>query len=376
MSTPIRILHVVGGMNRGGVETWLMDVLRHIDRSRFAIDFLVHTDQPCAYDEEIRSLGSRILSCPHSRHPRVYSKSFKRIVHEFGPYNVIHSHVHHFSGYVLWLARRLGFPSRIAHSHSDTLGHDMTAGIIRRPYLFMAKQLIKTNATCGLAASRRAASALYGPNWESDDRWRVLHCGVNLEPFRQFVDRSAVRAELGIPTDAFVIGHAGRFVPVKNHEFLVDIAAEALRHQPNIRLLLAGDGPLRPAIEEKTSELGIADKTIFAGVRSDLPRLMMGAMDAFLFPSLYEGLGLVLIEAQAAGLPCIISHTLPEEVEVIPHLMQRMKLTDSPSAWSEAVCATKTEGRRCPPAEMAPVIETTSFNIAFSIEELQRIYSE
>src|SRR5208283_1463389 len=146
---PVRILHVVGGMNRGGVETWLMHLLRHLDRQRFRMDFLVHTSQPCAYDNEIAAFGSRIIHCfPHTK-PWRYAPNLMRILREDGPYDVVHSHVHHFTGLLLFIARRAGVPVRIAHSHSDTSLSDNGAGPGRLAYLWLMKYLIRTNATGG-----------------------------------------------------------------------------------------------------------------------------------------------------------------------------------------------------------------------------------
>src|SRR5208337_3468794 len=132
---PIRILQVVGGMERAGVETWLMHVLRQIDRDRFRMDFLVHTDHPCAYDEEIHSLGSKIIPCLRPSRPWTYARNFTRILREHGPYDVVHSHVHHFSGYVVRLAHRAGIPLRISHSHNDTTNLEARSGMIRHAYL-------------------------------------------------------------------------------------------------------------------------------------------------------------------------------------------------------------------------------------------------
>src|SRR6476469_699947 len=133
---PIRILHVVGGMNRGGVETWLMHVLRNIDRDRFHMDFLVHTEQACSYDEEIRALGSRIIPCVGSNSkPWLYAQNFKHILHEYDTYEIIHSHVHHYSGHILRLAHKAGIPIRIAHSHLDSSPLEAKSGWLRRFYL-------------------------------------------------------------------------------------------------------------------------------------------------------------------------------------------------------------------------------------------------
>ncbi len=336
---PIRVLHVVGGMNRAGTETWLMHLLRYIDREHYRMDFLVHSAQPFEYAEEIEALGSRVIPCLHPARPWRYARNLMRILREDGPYDVVHSHVHHFSGFPLYLARRAGIPVRIAHSHNDTTRLDGCARAARLAYLRLMKHLIRTNATAGLAASRKAAAALYGPEWEDDPRWRLLYCGIDPEPFRHRTDRARIRAELGIPSDACVIGHVGRFQEQKNHGFLVEIAFEIAKREPRMRLLLVGDGPLRSQIEQKTAQLGLTDKVICAGVRADVPRLMSGAMDIFVFPSLYEGLGLALVEAQAAGVPCISSDVIPEEASVVGNLVRQMSLSRPPSEWADAVLA-------------------------------------
>ncbi len=315
--TPIRILHVVRGMNPGGVETWLMHVLRHIDRRKFQFDFLTHTRDRCFYDQEIQHLGGRIIPCMHPSWPWCYAKNFSRALSLFGPYDVVHSHVHHFSGFVLTLAARANVPIRIAHSHNDLSTVDRRAGIMRRLYLTLSKRLIARHATVGLACSNLAAAALFDAAWQTDPRFKVLYCGIDLKPFQESVDREHVRKELGLPPEAFVCGHVGRFAEQKNHDFLVDIFSLVAKDLPKASLLLIGDGPLRTKIEEKVRRLGLDDRVIFAGVRADVPRLMLGAMDCFVFPSFHEGLPLVLLEAQAANLPCIISNTISDEVDCI-----------------------------------------------------------
>lgn len=371
---PVRVLHVVGGMNRGGVETWLMHVLRHIDRERFRMDFLVHTTQPCAYDDEILALGSRIIPCPHPRRPLSYARRLKRILRERGPYDVIHSHVHHYSGWVLRAARQAGVPVRIAHSHSDTYRLQAGTSPPRRLYLALAKRWIAAHATHGLACSRQAAAALFGPDWESDPRRRVLYYGIDLAPFRDDVDRVSVRRELGIPVDAFVVGHVGRFEEPKNHAFLVEIARHIAAREPRARFLLVGDGPLRKEIERKAAGLGLAGVVHFAGIRRDVPRLMMGAMDVFVLPSLWEGLPVVAIEAQAAGLSCVLSDVVPQEADVVPALMRRLSLERPPSLWAESALATRIDPARPPQPEALARVEASVFNVAVSANQLQSVY--
>ncbi|MBG1245574.1 glycosyltransferase family 1 protein [Nostoc sp. NZL] len=370
----LRILHVVGEMNRGGIETWLMHILRHIDRDRFQMDFLVHTTQPCAYDQEICALGSKVISCPHPSRPWLYAHNFKRILRDYGPYDIVHSHVHHFSGYVLRLAQQVGVSVRIAHSHLDTSSIQAKAGWKKRFYIDLMKRWIARYATTGLAASSIAAADLFGLAWQTDPRWRTLYCGVDLKPFQALVDPVTVRTELGIPIDAFVIGHIGRFEQQKNHQFLLEIFAEIAKREPKMHLLLVGDGSLRPEIERKVIQIGLANRVIFTGVRPDVPRLMLGAMDLFLFPSLYEGLGLVLIEAQAAGVPCVLSDIVPKEADLIKPLMHRISLSQPSVSWAEVVLAARQAKLKIIHMEAFSLVEQSQFNIQKNGRELENFY--
>lgn len=371
---PIRILHVVGGMNYGGVETWLMHALRRMNRQRFHFDFMVHTDKPCAYDEEIRLLGSNIIPCLYPSQPCRYAKNFFRIMKEHGPYDVIHSHVHHFSGFVLWLAKKAGVPVRISHSHNDTLNIDSNGTFLRKAYLKLMEQFIHKCATTGVACSEKAALALFGPQWQKNGRLQILYCGVDLQPFSKTVVPNDVRRELGIPIDAYVVGHVGRFSEQKNHAFLVDIMKCVVEMDTNVRCLLIGDGPLRGTIQAKIRDLGLADYFVLAGLRSDVPRLMLGAMDVFLLPSLNEGLPLVLIEAQAAGLQVIVSDCVTREIDIVPKFFTWLSLSDPPSKWADAVCRVlKTE---CDPIHNVAygIIERSPFNIHASVHNLEQVY--
>jgi glycosyltransferase involved in cell wall biosynthesis len=378
---PIRILQIVGGMHRGGIETWLMHILRNIDRSLFQIDFMVHTLESCEYDDEIRSLGCRIFASPYPPHPNrhwwSYPAFFRQILQEYGPYDVVHSHSGYVNGNTLRIAKQAGVPVRIAHAHNDLSHLRAKQPWKRRLYWDLLKWWIDRYTTFGLACSRRAAADMFGSDWQSDRRWQILYCGLDLTTFQEKVDPAQVRAELGIPQDAFIIGHIGRFEPAKNHQFLVKIIAEIAKQEPKVRLLLIGYGSLRGEIEDRVAKLGLTDKVVFAGTRSDVPRLMLDAMDVFLFPSLYEGLGLVLIEAQAAGLPCILSDVVPEEADVVKPLMQRLSLSQSASEWAEAVLTQKKANLPIKQSEALSILQENSpFNIEICAKNLTDIYNE
>jgi glycosyltransferase involved in cell wall biosynthesis len=341
----MRILHVLGGLNRGGAETWLVHILRHIDRTKYQFDFLVHTDQPCAYDNEVRSLGARIIPCLSYSDPLRYSRNFLRILRDMGPYDCVHSHVHRFSGYVLTLARLAGVPIRIAHSHTADREADQ-----RKFYRRAMSILLDMGATAGLGVSEKATKALFGENWKIDPRWRVSHLGIDLQPFCCPVDSRRIRAEFGIPEHAFVVGHVGGFLPMKNHTFLLDVAQHVCAAKPEAHFVLVGDGPLRNAMEIKAEKLGIARNVRFVGIRDDVARLMKGLMDAFLFPSRYEGFPVALMEAQAAGLRCFIADTISAEIDIRPELITRLSLKDGARVWAVSLA----EGRAFVEANFHP----------------------
>lgn len=362
----MRILHVLGSLNRGGAETWLVQAWRHIDRSKFQFDFAVHTTAPGAFDEEVRSLGARVIPCVPTSNPITYAIYLRRILRQFGPYDCVHSHVHHFSGFVLMLAALFGVPVRIAHSHNDNERVDRDPNLARHAYLSTMKLLIERFGTGGLAVSDVAAQSLFGREWGGDPRWRRSHLGIDLAPFAAAVDRKKVRAELDIPEDAFVIGHVGRFCEQKNHQFFVDIAEEILKEAPGALFLLVGDGPLRASIESLVERRGLTRSFRFAGPRDNVPEIMRTAMNVFLFPSLWEGLPIAVLEAQAADLPCILSDSITAESNF--GLVTQLPLTESASKWARVVLEYRDKHSAGHAADMHEV------SIVSAVSRLQETY--
>ncbi len=373
---PIRVLHVLGGMNRGGIETWLMHILRHIDRDRIQMDFLVHTNQPCAYDDEIRSLSSKVIPCLYPSRPWLYAYNFKRILQEYGPYDIVHSHVHHFSGFVLRLAQEASVPVRIAHSHLDSSPLKANARWDRQLYISVSKGLISHHATVGFGCSKVAAVDLFGRDWNSDPRWRLLYYGIDMTPFQKSIDDSDIRTQFGIPSNAFVIGHVGRFQEQKNHQFLLKIFTEVVKREPQAYLLLVGQGPLQANIEQQAKRMRLDERVIFAGSRSDVPRLMMNVMDVFVLPSLSEGLPMVGIEAQAAGLPLILSDVITKEVNKVKSLVKQISLSQSAEVWADAVLTARNTKSEFTQADSLVVMKNSEFNIASSVTALTNTYAD
>jgi len=336
---PVRVLHVVGAMNRGGTETWLVDLLSRSDHTRFRHDVLTHANSATSLDEAVKATGARLIQAPKASHPWSYSTKLRRVIEELGPYDVVHAHLHHFSGLVLRSAAHAGVPMRIAHSHSDTRRIDGRANPVRQLYLRLAEHWIRRYATRCLAVSRLAAASLFGEAWESDPRVSVVYCGVALEKFsRLSLNRAACRHSFGIPADARVFGHVGRFAEPKNHVFLVEIFSRIAQSEPNAWFALAGDGPLRPQIELWAERAGIAHRTLFLGMRNDVPQLLAGLIDVLLLPSLWEGLPITLIESQAAGVPALYSDAITAEAAELPKLLRRVSLREPAGVWAlEAV---------------------------------------
>ncbi|GGL75099.1 putative glycosyltransferase EpsF [Deinococcus aerolatus] len=365
---PIRVLHVVGSMNRGGVETWLMNVLRNVDRNELAFDFMIHKPEAAAYDDEMQALGAGRYVCKWPTNPLSYVINFFKIIKDHGPYDAVHSHVHHFSGFVLLLAKFAGIKIRVSHSHNDSSEELVLSRGLRLIYLKTFTQLIKLTSTSGLAASEKAAAALFGEDWKTDGRWKVSFCGIDLKPFRRPVSRSTVRDSLGVKDGSIVFGHVGRFEDQKNHEFLIDIFSKIKQKMPTAMLLLVGDGELRQKIVSKVIHLNLSESVIFAGLRDDIPTLMTGAMDAFVFPSKFEGLGLAIVEAQAAGLDTFISDNMPHEVNISDNTFL-IPLTHRADDWADYII--NNLGYR----ESTANSKIAMFDIKNSIASLTKLYN-
>lgn len=235
------------------------------------------------------------------------------------------------------------------------------------------KRWIDRYATSGLACSEVAARSLYSEQWENDGRWQILHYGIDLSPLSAQRDVQQERSRLGIPANARVVGHVGRFVEQKNHAFLLDVIGECLKLDPHIYFLLIGDGHLRSDMQRAADDRGLSENVIFTGARSDVPRLMMSAMGLFVFPSLWEGLGIVLLEAQAAGLPALVSEYVPQDCEVIPGHVEHLHLGDGAKAWAQSIIR-RLDREPLDPAEALSAVSNSRFTVERSARALQDEY--
>ncbi len=334
--TPRRVLHVLGAMNRGGAETFVMNVFRHIDRTRVVFDFAVNTDRPGHFDQEIRALGGRIFShvAPRVCGIRRWADEFAWTLRAAGPFAAVHSHNHYFSGFVLREARRCGVPIRIAHSHNERDGCRATPS--RMIYRWHARRLLLRHATHLVGCTADANRALFGRGTRPSG---VITYGIDPEVFRNVPSTAREgRHLLGLPQQAFVVGHVGRFDVQKNHAAIIDVFEAVRARTPNAILVLAGAGPLEPDVRALVERKGLSQSVVFLGVRSDVPTVL-GTFDVLLLPSLWEGFPVVLIEAQAAGVPCVVSDrvTHTADLRVVPY--HSLPLSAPPSGWAAAALA-------------------------------------
>ncbi len=341
----IRILQVVSQMNRAGIETWLMHVLRDIDRQQYKFDFLVHGQRPADYDAEILALGSRIFRCVPIQKIWQYGRSIRQTLRSAPRYDIIHVHRDYFSGFPLRCGEQVGIPIRIAHSHNDQRNSFAKLRWSVKSVASISKALIPRHATHGLAASELAAETLYGANWHSDSRWDVLPCGLDLSRSTPVEKSVELRREFGIPDDAIVIGHVGRISVQKNQLKILEIADALTRIHDRFRVVLVGRGPLQSAVELEIARRGLGQHVILAGVRDDVPHLFAGLFDVLLFPSQFEGLGLAIVESLAAGCPAVISDVVPQEADIVKRLVTRIPLDVSPETWASAVLCQATANR-------------------------------
>lgn len=324
---PIRVLHIVTYMGRGGLETMLMNYYRKIDRSKVQFDFLVHRDFEADYDREILSLGGKIHRLPPlNPFGTGYSSALNNFFKAHPEYRIVHSHLDCMAGIPMKYAQKNGVSVRIAHSHNSNQTKDL-----KYPLKLYFKRNIRKYATDLFACSEEAGKWMF-----STGDFCVLNNAIDAASYAFDPQvRHEVRDQLGIQADAIVIGHVGRFAPPKNHRFLADIIAEVIKQKKNTVALLVGDGELRQQTEKQVQDMEIADKVIFTGVRSDVSRLLQ-AMDVFVFPSIYEGLPVSIVEAQAAGLPCLISEKVPIECKKTA-LVTQLPLALGTAGWTEAV---------------------------------------
>jgi len=370
----IKILHIMGHLLRGGIEIWLYQMIQRLDPMHFSHHVLVRTAEEEPFTDSFRQAGARVIPCLHYKNPLRFAWNFVRVLRQNGPYDVVHVHGTSLSGLLcLLLARATGVEAVIVHSHNDLRPLMRVSSLQYRLYCRIVGFFYKTVPDLGFACSERAAISMFGERWRRDFRFRLLYYGIDFAPFAANPDLG-LRQRLGIPEDAFVVGHVGRFHEQKNHAFLLDVASAVVRHAPNLHFLLIGDGPLRQCVLRDIEQRGLKPFFTLVSDTTSVASYMTGVMNCFILPSLYEGLGLVAVEAQAAGLPCLLSDRVPGEAIVDASLIEVMPLEQSADAWAGAVLRMRESGPRPRVAGHLELFRASRFNAEACAGDLAAVY--
>ena len=363
MTKPVRVLQVVGILNCGGAESMIMNLYRNIDREKVQFDFIVHSNEEGMYDREVKALGGMIYHCPRfsGKNLTVYRKWWKCFFQEHPEYQVLHSHMRSYAALYFPIASKFGIKT-IIHSHSTSNGDGIQAlvkNVMQMPLRYQADYL--------MACSQIAGIWLYGEKACNSSKYVFLPNAVDVEKYKMNdVIRSQYRKELGVE-EKLVFGHIGRFHESKNHPFLLKVFAEIYKKNKNAVLLLIGDGELRGMVEETIKELQIGEAVILLGLRRDVAELLQ-AIDMLLFPSVWEGLPVTVIEAQAAGVPCIISDNITTDVD-ITELVHRLPITDTTNWEKLALSGLQKK-------DVSEEVKQSGFDVKESAKMLQTFYEK
>lgn len=358
----IRILHIIRQMNQGGAENFIMNLYRNIDKNKVQFDFLVY--KKGVFDDEIKQLGGNIFYSKYITEigQYRYCKELLKFFKEHTEYKVVHSHLDQVSGIILEVAKKAGIKERISHSH-NTKNRNGILGKIYKKYL---QSKINKNATQYFACGEDAAKWLFK---EKASQATIIPNGIDLDRFKYNEEtRNRIRKELNIEKDTFVCGHIGRFSEQKNHEFLIKIYKEYQKTNTNSKLILVGDGKLREKIEEEVKKEKIEENVMFLGNRKDSENLYQ-AFDLLLFPSLFEGMSLVTLEAQAEGLPILCSDTIDKNTN-ITNTIEFMSLQEDARNWAKKI----QEMPKTRNLQNNKILEKTDYNVKNLAKKMEEKY--
>lgn len=362
---PIRVAQIIGKWLGGGVESVVMNYYRHIDRTKIQFDFICDDDSTNIPYEEIKTLGGKVILIPPYQRILKYHKELKKVLKE-GNYKIVHSHINTLSVFSLYAAKSAGVPIRIAHSHSTTNKKEKKKNLLKQ----VLRPFSKVFATDYMCCSELAGRWLFGNKEYNNGNVYLLNNAIDLDKFKYDEEkRTEKRKKLNIEDSALVIGHVGRFVEQKNHSFLIDIFNEVHKQKENSILLLAGQGPLMKEMEKKVKILGIEDSVKFLGQRNDINELYQ-AFDVFCLPSLYEGLPVVGIEAQATGLLCVFSDDMTKETKVLD-TTEFLSLNQRVEEWAYTIIEKIKKFKRLNPKKE---ISDKGFNIDTEVQKIVNFY--
>lgn len=364
----MRVVHVVGAMDRAGTETMIMNLYRAMDRDRIQFDFIVHEDRLCDYDEEIADLGGVIRRIPRFAGANLfeYTRASRAALAGFVDAPVVHGHIGSSAAIYLNEAKKM-HKATIAHSHAQNFPlspEQMAFRAVSFPTRFVADEF--------LACSRQAGIDRFGAKVAAGDHFHVLPNGIDVGRYHcTNKDHERAKTALGLGGGP-IVGHVGRLTEIKNHAFLFEVFAEMLRRAPAAQLVLYGKGELEEQLRSQVEALGLGERVHFRGLTDDVPSALK-AMDVMVFPSFKEGLAMALIEAQATGMPCVFSDGVPGEV-ALSEAAARLPLSDGAAEWAQTALALveKSRDRSCGSA----LVRSAGFDVASSAEWLAGFYEK
>jgi glycosyltransferase EpsF len=359
-------------MNRAGAESMMMNIYRAVDKTKFQFDFLVYNDARQDYEDEIASLGGRVIHMPLAPGMWGLLKSVKQMRHILkteGPYCAVHAATLHNSAMAMLAAVGVSGCKRVVHSHNTR--NVLHPGLAEKVYGCLTKLIIRVLGQEFIACGEEAGYYLFGKKL-FQRRGVVINNSVDIDTFYR-MDASEVaraKAALGI-TDERVIGSVARLTEVKNHERMLTIAAELKRRHERFKMLLVGRGELEAPLRQRVSQLGLDREVMFLGVRADIP-LLMHVMDVFLMPSHFEGNPVTLIEAQTACLPAVISDIITPKIDLGLQLIERVSLNDSDAVWADAL--TRVRRRDIPESQLTEALSQAGYELNANVNKLCQLY--
>lgn len=367
---PLQVLQVCASLSRGGVQTWLMDILRNTSRDEFQIDVCLTGALQGPYEEEFKRLGGKIYRCPLSKNLLSFSRRFKHIL-TTECFDIVHSHLYYFSGLILRLAAEAGVQRRIAHIHPvEDLKRRQ---FFRDLYTWWMKKWLQRYGTSFVGPTKASLERFWGPCWRDDPAKRVIYNGIRTDRFVQLVDRAKVRQELGIAERAQIVLNVSRFSPHKRHEFFLEVAEFVLTQRRDLCFLLIGAGRSREMIKELVRRKGLAEHFRFISGLHSIDSYWL-ASDVFAFPSCNEGFGIAVIEAAAAGLK-VIAQDIPgvrEAATACPDAIL-LPLETTAEKWAQTLLNVLKQPRM-PESQRQMLLEQFPFTIENSIKKLRDVY--
>jgi len=368
-----RILEVVGRMDRAGQETFLMNIFRAADKNIYDFTFSVNGKHIGDYEQEIVQLGGKIYHNPYTisiKNIFKHIKVFRKYLRENGPFDVVHCHTYYFGGFIMWAAYKEGVPIRIMHSHNTSDGYKNS--LYRILYRQITRNLILKYSTQLVGCGKDAYKSLFKKNVKSEDY--ILNNAIDINKFDENkIDVAKERKKINCEINDTIFISVARFFPVKNHEKIINIFNEYVNNiNHNAKLLLVGDGTLLDNVKKQVNELKLNKKVIFLGKRNDVNKLLL-ISDLFIMPSLFEGLPVSLIEAQAAGTHCIISDTITDEVDMNIGLITKVSLNSSNLEWAK-ICHKKLRNKKLTFEYRKEKMEKKGYTVNGVWRKLKKIY--